>query len=885
MDGLRARCTIFYLVSSIEHDLRKPIVDYLAPRQPKLILHDKLYEKCLNRLTSQIGYVDAETLSISDLIIYSDLGDLPGVLNTNRDLLPKDLGDYLKTRTSMISEMVPIRNRVFHNRPLEEGDWLTISDRADKFVQENEEFWETLNNSLEELRRDPTSVVNVQLPPWAVLGGKCTHNLPLPDFDETTLIGREQEVKDLVKKLTVGGYPVISVIGDGGIGKTALALKAAYDILDSDNCPFEHIVWTSAKNVRLGLTEIITVKEAINDSRSMIESIRTHVAGKGDANSDPVSEIMSQLKDFRILLVLDNIETILDDNIRGFLQEIPQSGSKILITSRIGFGFEFRLKLPPLEPSKSKHLFRKLCKERKLETLLGLSDRKLTELCDRTKHSPGYIKWFISAVESGARVEDILNKHAGLFLDFCMSNVYNFLSKESRAILTAMLCAPLAKSQPELSVLLKEMTLIQLKNACQELEQSNMVSMIYKSQGGSNITHYQLTDLARQYLRKHYPPTTAELNHFTARDKLRERESKQFKESQRSSPYVWYRISTRSSSDEIIAKFLVDAMNLAAKNQLSEAEHLLEKAADLDPEYSEVYRVKAIIAANQNDIFNAKESFEEAIARDGKSAPLRLWYGDFLKKKLQDREAALQEYKVGQSLAPSDFEIVFAVAKTNMELGNLEDSISVLKPMLARTDLEPKKTSQCFDLALELYLYLAKRDSNKSESDAILSHLTNFKSTYLKYPYGIRLTNKNAIAQCRKLISDVLKLPQHLHEKAFFHDFSKWIDGIDNSVQEADLSLEASKGSRVYGEISNLPGRMQREKEPTGFGFIRQEETGESAHFWSSAMRRYDDWLSLKIGDRVSFKLGNDEKGSYAMDIKMEPQKLKTVQREQKEQS
>ncbi|MBK9622661.1 MAG: hypothetical protein IPO31_26055 [Candidatus Obscuribacter sp.] len=393
----------------------------------------------------------------------------------------------------------------------------------------------------------------------------------------------------------------------------------------------------------------------------MIESIRTHVAGKGDANSDPVSEIMSQLKDFRILLVLDNIETILDDNIRGFLQEIPQSGSKILITSRIGFGFEFRLKLPPLEPSKSKHLFRKLCKERKLETLLGLSDRKLTELCDRTKHSPGYIKWFISAVESGARVEDILNKHAGLFLDFCMSNVYNFLSKESRAILTAMLCAPLAKSQPELSVLLKEMTIIQLKNACQELEQSNMVSMIYKSQGGSNITHYQLTDLARQYLRKHYPPTTAELNHFTARDKLRERESKQFKESQRSSPYVWYRISTRSSSDEIIAKFLVDAMNLAAKNQLSEAEHLLEKAADLDPEYSEVYRVKAIIAANQNDIFNAKESFLKKTARS---------------------EAALQEYKVGQSLAPSDFEIVFAVAKTNMELGNLEDSLSVLKPML-----------------------------------------------------------------------------------------------------------------------------------------------------------------------------------------------------------
>ena len=48
------------------------------------------------------------------------------------------------------------------------------------------------------------------------------------------------------------------------------------------------------------------------------------------------------MKEFKTLLVLDNLESINSESIREFLFDIPQ-GSKILTTSRIGIGeFEAR---------------------------------------------------------------------------------------------------------------------------------------------------------------------------------------------------------------------------------------------------------------------------------------------------------------------------------------------------------------------------------------------------------------------------------------------------------------------------------------------------------------------------------------------------------------
>ena len=102
-------------------------------------------------------------------------------------------------------------------------------------------------------------MLNLSIPDYR---DSSKNNLPIPDFDETGFIGRRDEVEE-VKKLCLGPYPVVTVVGEGGLGKTALALKVAYDILDLHDCPFESVVWSSSKTNQLTGYEITKIQNAI----------------------------------------------------------------------------------------------------------------------------------------------------------------------------------------------------------------------------------------------------------------------------------------------------------------------------------------------------------------------------------------------------------------------------------------------------------------------------------------------------------------------------------------------------------------------------------------------------------------------------------------------
>jgi len=57
------------------------------------------------------------------------------------------------------------------------------------------------------------------------------NNLPLPEYDETGLVGRSKEVADVFQLIKRGRESVITITGEGGIGKTALALEVAYNLV------------------------------------------------------------------------------------------------------------------------------------------------------------------------------------------------------------------------------------------------------------------------------------------------------------------------------------------------------------------------------------------------------------------------------------------------------------------------------------------------------------------------------------------------------------------------------------------------------------------------------------------------------------------------------
>lgn len=62
---------------------------------------------------------------------------------------------------------------------------------------------------------------------------------------------------------------MLGILGDGGISKTALAVKIAYDLVDmGDKCHFELIIWTSAKTTMLTSKGIEDIYAAITDYTS-----------------------------------------------------------------------------------------------------------------------------------------------------------------------------------------------------------------------------------------------------------------------------------------------------------------------------------------------------------------------------------------------------------------------------------------------------------------------------------------------------------------------------------------------------------------------------------------------------------------------------------------
>jgi predicted transcriptional regulator len=318
---------------------------------------------------------------------------------------------------------------------------------------------------------------------------------------------------DQLVRLCLGAYPVITVVGEGGIGKTALALKVAYEILDLPTSPFEAIVWTTAKASQLTTHEVVRIENAIRDSLGMLEQVAEQLGGVPSAN--PLEEVLEYLGQFRILLILDNLETVLDERIRHFLERLP-TGSKVLITSRIGLGaFEVPVKLQAMDQSDATLLLRALAKVRGAGDLVCMPNAKLSKYCARMKNNPGWIKWFVSAVRAGRRPEEVL-ANPSTFFEFCMSNVFDYLSDDSREVLKALLCIPGRLTLAELAFV-GDLDVPRLQQSIQELLRTNMVIMSCAPRGLSFESQYELSELARDYLAREHSPDGQEIKAFTKR--------------------------------------------------------------------------------------------------------------------------------------------------------------------------------------------------------------------------------------------------------------------------------------------------------------------------------------------------------------------------------
>src|SRR6266700_620012 len=171
----------------------------------------------------------------------------------------------------------------------------------------------------EELSRVPLAPTSAQ---------PAVHNLP---FATIRMIGREEAVAALVSRLS--RERLVTIIGPGGIGKTTVALAVAERMI----AEYEHGVW---------LVDLAPV----GDPRLVPTAVAT-VLGLDVRTDDQLAGLVTNLRDKRILLLLDNCEHVIDETatlatagLRG------ASGANILATSReaLGVAGEREYRLRPL---------------------------------------------------------------------------------------------------------------------------------------------------------------------------------------------------------------------------------------------------------------------------------------------------------------------------------------------------------------------------------------------------------------------------------------------------------------------------------------------------------------------------------------------------------
>jgi predicted ATPase len=148
------------------------------------------------------------------------------------------------------------------------------------------------------------------------------HNLPV---QITPFVGREAALDEIGERLQDPDCRLISLLGPGGIGKTRLALEAAKERLGRAG---ERVLWVPLAQVG-----------SIEGMVSAVAQATGHPAYRA---SDPWQQVLDDLRDKRMLIVLDNLEHLLDvdhapghsavDLVNSILREAP--GVRIMITSR-----------------------------------------------------------------------------------------------------------------------------------------------------------------------------------------------------------------------------------------------------------------------------------------------------------------------------------------------------------------------------------------------------------------------------------------------------------------------------------------------------------------------------------------------------------------------
>jgi LuxR family transcriptional regulator, glucitol operon activator len=292
---------------------------------------------------------------------------------------------------------------------------------------------------------------------------------------------------------------------------------------------------------------------------------------------------------------------------------------------------------------------------------------------------PAYIRWFVAGVQAGRRPEELVGDNE-LLLDFCMSNVYEFLKDDARAVVACMQVLPGARNQAELAFL-NSFQAERIQAALLELITTNFVHMSSQASGQTLDTVYQLTEFGKQYLDKRHPVPPQQRSQFLARIRELSALGSQLTAASSASPYSPDTIEVRGLGDVHVARLLRDAIRRSSKSPEA-ALTLCAEAQVLAPSYYEAWRVEAYVRSATQDYAAALAAYERALELSPYSAALYYHYGAFLLNQAGDPQHGLELLQAGARLDPESPALTGQIAWAHFCLGDMVAAIDTSRHIL-----------------------------------------------------------------------------------------------------------------------------------------------------------------------------------------------------------
>lgn len=588
-----SRSQMYQLIASFEQDIRAMLDRFVLTEIGEEQALGELYEDALIRQMED----DAE--GRTSILDYLDIRPEYDLLNRHRELLPSGLAQEVRELTGSLDTIAPIRHRVMHARPFREQDPERLLSCLRAFTQSH---WRELRDALARLDADP--VWSPEIPASAVEHGRIHHNLPLPECDDTGLLGRDKEVDLLVEALKRRRETVLTITGEGGIGKSALALEVASQLLDDEESPYESILWVSLKTERLTANGVERVKDSVTSLHGATQILGRSVK---DGFSGSIEDLAIAIGDRPTLICFDNLETITGEEFVMLYEGLP-AGVSYLVTSRQGIGqLERRVPLAPLSEQAALSLLNQLIRYRSIPALARVDGESRKAIVKRLRYSPLSIRWYLQAIETGANPQAMLADQSDL-LSYCIANVLDRVSDEARLILVALMLHEEASTESQL-VQFTSLSVSQVRKATQELVQGSLVRYTVL---GDLQTSIEISDAAKDFLRSRDEHDDEQHLAISANiERARTSEQKRRMTEQKAGLAPWV-VRIRTDADSAVADLLHKAVYASRTNDFATLKAQLEAARQLSPDFWEVYRVEAFIQSQRGNTGQASALFEQA---------------------------------------------------------------------------------------------------------------------------------------------------------------------------------------------------------------------------------------------------------------------------------